>query len=54
MSITLILIFIYIAAIVASAVGIVKKIKVLKIAGAILFLIGILVTVLLVLNVKNM
>ena len=54
MSITLILFLIYIAAIAASAVGIIKKIKVLKIAGAILFLTGILVTALLVLAVKNM
>lgn len=54
MPVTSILFLLFIAAIAVSAVGIVKKIQVLKIAGAILFFIGICATALLVLAVRNM
>ncbi len=54
MPITFILLLIYAAAIVVAVVGIAKKIKILKIISALLFLVGIVLTAAVAFALKNM
>jgi len=54
MPFTFILLLIYLVAVVSAIVGVAKKIKALKIAAVLLFLIGIILTLFLVLALRNM
>jgi hypothetical protein len=54
MSITFILLLVYIAAIVIAFIGVTKKIMAMKIISAILFFMGIALTVALIISLKSM
>jgi len=54
MPVTFILLLIYSAAIIAAVISVIKKIKILKMISVLLFLIGIALTTVVFLALKNM